>query len=93
MWKTTHINPEWATDETVEALFGLPRTRIFELRKEGLIRYKKLPLRKEGTGLRRRVLNNVQSIRQWIEGLPDTDESPQTEAGEMAATNPNQNQP
>lgn len=88
---TIQINPEWATDETVEAIFGLPRTRLYELRRDGEIRYKRLPTR-DGGNLRKRVLNNVASIRQWIESLPDDNESPPTEAGEMAA-NPTENQP
>lgn len=106
MGNQIQINPEWATDETIEAIFGLPRTRLYELRRDGEIRYKRLPLRKEGSGVRRRVLNNVASIRQWLENLPDPEpwdalterdrrpvlapkgESPPTEAGAMAATNP-----
>jgi hypothetical protein len=88
--KQPRLNPEWCTDEVAEAIFGINRTRMHFLRKEGLIRYKRLPLRGDGTGLRMRVLNNCQSIREWLESLPDADESPQTEAGELAATTQNQ---
>lgn len=64
---------EWVTDVVAEQVFGLSRDRLIALRKSGEVRWKYIPNYKTKNAKLRRVLTNAQSIRDWLERLPDAE--------------------
>ena len=59
--------PEWLTPRGAVEVFGINRTRLSQLQRDGEIRWKKLPTRAGDGGGKARVLLNAGSIREWIE--------------------------